>query len=118
MAEAAKAKRDANEIRIPPGPRLGTQVFEVEGVTLRLRADPSTSCCDLGSLDSARAAADRLAGPLIADLLGAGVEIRGDAAIAALDADRDFLTEQRSHLRRPRGCHGSQQQRIFRVLIQ
>ena len=33
VADAAKAKRDANEIRIPPGPRLGTQVFEVEGVT-------------------------------------------------------------------------------------
>lgn len=36
------------------------QGYEVEGVTLRLRADPSTSCCDLGSLDSARAAAAQL----------------------------------------------------------
>jgi ATP-binding cassette ChvD family protein len=33
VTEASKAKRDANEIRIPPGPRLGTQVFEVEGLT-------------------------------------------------------------------------------------
>ncbi len=33
VAEAAKARRDPNEIRIPPGPRLGTQVFEVEGLT-------------------------------------------------------------------------------------
>ncbi len=33
VSEAAKARRDPNEIRIPPGPRLGTQVFEVEGVT-------------------------------------------------------------------------------------
>ena len=33
VAEASKAKRDPNEIRIPPGPRLGTQVFEVEGLT-------------------------------------------------------------------------------------
>ena len=33
VAEAAKARRDANEIRIPPGPRLGTQVIEVDGLT-------------------------------------------------------------------------------------
>jgi ATP-binding cassette ChvD family protein len=33
VAEAAKARRDPNEIRIPPGPRLGTQVIEVEGLT-------------------------------------------------------------------------------------
>jgi len=33
VAEAAKATRDPNEIRIPPGPRLGTQVFEIEGLT-------------------------------------------------------------------------------------
>ncbi len=33
VAEAAKARRDPNEIRIPPGPRLGSQVFEVEGLT-------------------------------------------------------------------------------------
>jgi sulfate-transporting ATPase len=33
VAEAAKAKRDPNEIRIPPGPRLGTHVFEFEGLT-------------------------------------------------------------------------------------
>jgi len=33
VTEASKAKRDANEIRIPPGPRLGTQVFQVEGLT-------------------------------------------------------------------------------------
>ncbi|MDH3485637.1 MAG: energy-dependent translational throttle protein EttA [Myxococcales bacterium] len=33
VAEAAKARRDPNEIRIPPGPRLGTQVFEVKGLT-------------------------------------------------------------------------------------
>jgi ATP-binding cassette ChvD family protein len=33
VADAAKARRDPNEIKIPPGPRLGTQVFEVEGVT-------------------------------------------------------------------------------------
>jgi len=33
VADAAKARRDPNEIRIPPGPRLGTQVIEVEGVT-------------------------------------------------------------------------------------
>ncbi|MDH4282594.1 MAG: energy-dependent translational throttle protein EttA, partial [Myxococcales bacterium] len=33
VADAAKARRDPNEIRIPPGPRLGTQVFEVEGLT-------------------------------------------------------------------------------------
>jgi len=39
---------------------LQEEGFEVIGVTLRLGADPSTSCCDLGSLDSARAAAARL----------------------------------------------------------
>jgi ATP-binding cassette ChvD family protein len=33
VANASKARRDPNEIRIPPGPRLGTQVFEVEGVS-------------------------------------------------------------------------------------
>ena len=33
VTDAAKARRDPNEIRIPPGPRLGTQVFEVEGLT-------------------------------------------------------------------------------------
>ncbi len=33
VADAAKARGDANEIRIPPGPRLGTQVFEVNGVS-------------------------------------------------------------------------------------
>ena len=33
VADAAKARSDPNEIRIPPGPRLGTQVFEVEGLT-------------------------------------------------------------------------------------
>ncbi|MBW2549000.1 MAG: energy-dependent translational throttle protein EttA, partial [Deltaproteobacteria bacterium] len=33
VADAAKARTDANEIRIPPGPRLGTQVFEVSGVS-------------------------------------------------------------------------------------
>ena len=33
VADAAKARRDANEIRIPPGPRLGTQVFEVDGAS-------------------------------------------------------------------------------------
>ena len=33
VADAAKTRRDPNEIRIPPGPRLGTQVFEVEGLT-------------------------------------------------------------------------------------
>jgi len=33
VAEASKGRRDANEIRIPPGPRLGTQVFEVQGLT-------------------------------------------------------------------------------------
>jgi ATP-binding cassette ChvD family protein len=32
VADASKARRDPNEIRIPPGPRLGTQVFEVDGV--------------------------------------------------------------------------------------
>jgi tRNA-specific 2-thiouridylase len=39
---------------------LHEEGFEVIGVTLRLGADPSSSCCDLGSLDSARAAAARL----------------------------------------------------------
>jgi ATP-binding cassette ChvD family protein len=33
VANASKGRRDPNEIRIPPGPRLGTQVFEVEGLT-------------------------------------------------------------------------------------
>ncbi len=33
VADAVKMRRDPNEIRIPPGPRLGTQVFEVEGLT-------------------------------------------------------------------------------------
>ncbi len=33
VADAVKTRRDPNEIRIPPGPRLGTQVFEVEGVS-------------------------------------------------------------------------------------
>ncbi|MFZ1863987.1 MAG: energy-dependent translational throttle protein EttA [Polyangiales bacterium] len=33
VAEASKSRRDPNEIRIPPGPRLGTQVFEVQGLT-------------------------------------------------------------------------------------
>ena len=33
VAEASKARRDPTEIRIPPGPRLGTQVFELEGLT-------------------------------------------------------------------------------------
>ena len=32
VADASTARRDPNEIRIPPGPRLGTQVFEVEGL--------------------------------------------------------------------------------------
>ncbi|MGB5810308.1 MAG: energy-dependent translational throttle protein EttA [Polyangiales bacterium] len=32
VADAANTKRDPNEIRIPPGPRLGTQVIEVDGV--------------------------------------------------------------------------------------
>lgn len=31
--EANSARRDPNEIRIPPGPRLGTQVIEVAGLT-------------------------------------------------------------------------------------
>ena len=33
VAEANSTRRDPNEIRIPPGPRLGTQVIEVEGIT-------------------------------------------------------------------------------------
>ncbi|MEM7437139.1 MAG: energy-dependent translational throttle protein EttA [Myxococcota bacterium] len=33
VSEAATARRDPNEIRIPPGPRLGTQVIEVDGIT-------------------------------------------------------------------------------------
>jgi ATP-binding cassette ChvD family protein len=33
VADASKARRDPNEIRIPPGPRLGTQVLEVDGLT-------------------------------------------------------------------------------------
>jgi ATP-binding cassette ChvD family protein len=33
VAEASKDGRDPNEIRIPPGPRLGTQVFDVQGLT-------------------------------------------------------------------------------------
>ena len=33
VAEASKSRRDPNEIRIPPGPRLGTQVFDVQGLT-------------------------------------------------------------------------------------
>jgi sulfate-transporting ATPase len=33
VAEASKGRRDPNEIRIPPGPRLGTQIIEVEGLT-------------------------------------------------------------------------------------
>src|SRR5262249_32933178 len=33
VSEQKKARRDANEIRIPEGPRLGDLVFEVEGVT-------------------------------------------------------------------------------------
>ena len=32
VAEHGKQRRDANEIRIPPGPRLGTKVIEVEGL--------------------------------------------------------------------------------------
>ncbi|MEM7137620.1 MAG: energy-dependent translational throttle protein EttA [Myxococcota bacterium] len=32
VSEAATARRDPNEIRIPPGPRLGTQVIEVDGI--------------------------------------------------------------------------------------
>ncbi len=39
------------------------QGYDVQGVTLRLGADPSTSCCDLGSLDSARAVAAHLGIP-------------------------------------------------------
>lgn len=37
--------------------------WDVLGVTFRLGADPSTSCCDLGSLDSARASAETLGIP-------------------------------------------------------
>ena len=33
VAAAAKSRRDPNEIRIPPGPRLGAQVLEVDGLT-------------------------------------------------------------------------------------
>ena len=33
VAEHGKQKRDANELRIPPGPRLGTKVIEVSGVS-------------------------------------------------------------------------------------
>ncbi|MEM8607761.1 MAG: energy-dependent translational throttle protein EttA [Myxococcota bacterium] len=33
VAEANSTRRDPNEIKIPPGPRLGTQVIEVNGVT-------------------------------------------------------------------------------------
>ncbi len=33
VAEHGRAKRDPNEIRIPPGPRLGSKVIEVDGVT-------------------------------------------------------------------------------------
>jgi ATP-binding cassette ChvD family protein len=33
VADASKARRDPNEIRIPPGPRLGAQVLEVDGLT-------------------------------------------------------------------------------------
>ncbi len=32
VANHGKQKRDPNEIRIPPGPRLGTKVFEIEGL--------------------------------------------------------------------------------------
>ena len=32
VAEHGKERRDANEIRIPPGPRLGTKVIEAEGL--------------------------------------------------------------------------------------
>ena len=32
VAEHGKQRRDPNEIRIPPGPRLGTKVIEVEGL--------------------------------------------------------------------------------------
>src|SRR5690606_11913528 len=33
VAERGATQRDPNEIRIPPGPRLGTKVIEVEGLT-------------------------------------------------------------------------------------
>jgi len=33
VAEAENQKRDPNEIRIPPGPRLGTKVIEIKGLT-------------------------------------------------------------------------------------
>ncbi|MCA9529596.1 MAG: energy-dependent translational throttle protein EttA [Myxococcales bacterium] len=33
VAEAGSSKRDANEIRIPPGPRLGEKVIEARGLT-------------------------------------------------------------------------------------
>jgi ATP-binding cassette ChvD family protein len=33
VVDASKARRDPNEIRIPPGPRLGTQVLEIDGLT-------------------------------------------------------------------------------------
>jgi sulfate-transporting ATPase len=33
VAERGRTQRDPNEIRIPPGPRLGTKVIEVEGVS-------------------------------------------------------------------------------------
>ena len=32
VANHGKQKRDPNEIRIPPGPRLGTKVFEIKGL--------------------------------------------------------------------------------------
>jgi ATP-binding cassette ChvD family protein len=33
VADRGTAQRDPNEIRIPPGPRLGTKVIEIDGVT-------------------------------------------------------------------------------------
>ena len=33
VADRGKSQREANEVRIPPGPRLGTKVFEVNGVS-------------------------------------------------------------------------------------
>jgi ATP-binding cassette ChvD family protein len=33
VTEASRARRDPNEIRIPPGPRLGTQVLQADGLT-------------------------------------------------------------------------------------
>ena len=33
VAESGKKQRDPNEVRIPPGPRLGQKVIEVEGIT-------------------------------------------------------------------------------------